>query len=517
MKRTALMIALLEVTAATLLYLFGISVVFIFGTILFLTTLLLVLLRRKTKVDLKSVFAVVFASLITMVFAVYGISISKTVQSLKGKSGEVLCMVIEEPRHYSNSVMLTVETSSKRQENSNLCGRLKFAFWIDIRDDVAIADVGDVLVADIEFGEIDRKFIDNYYQDGIFVNARCKSAEIVGERFIIVKPIVNLRRYIRGVLGDYFKSDTKALMNGLMLGDISGISSEAYSDLKSCGMSHFVAVSGLHITIISSLFLSFLRRFLSPRKASLALILPIWLEVAVTGFTPSAVRAGIMCTITFVGRAIFKKTDSLNCLGIAAGAMLLFNPYLITSISFQLSFSATAGVIIASPYSIAASRKLCSGVKWKYSRKLIDYVVETFIISVGALLATLPFSIIYFEGTSVVAPICSVLCSVAVANALSLGVIGALISAIPFVGGVAVVPFKIAGVFADYTLGVANIMAKIPFSFIPIDREGGLFCLALVTALIAVWFLFGKVGGVRFISILISALVVITIFVGEVF
>lgn len=508
MKRTALMMALLTVTAAMLLYLAPIPIVLIFGAVLFLMAVTLFVLCKKIDVDHRSIAVLLGATLVCVGFFVFGVTIDNASAEIEGKSGKILCTVVDEPSYQSGYTILTVKTSENYEDNSNLCGRRKLMLWINMSDEASSADVGDVLEVNVVFNKSNESFKRRYYQDGVYLNVYCYSAKVIGEKFVIQKPIVELRRYIRSVLSWYLSGDTKALMNGLMLGNINDISDESRSDLKTCGVSHIVAVSGLHISIITSLLLSFLRKFLSPRKASLFLLIPLMLVVAVTGFTPSAVRAGIMCAITFIGAAVFKKTDSLNTLGVAICLMLLYNPYIISSISFQLSCSATAGVIIAAPYSAKYSKKICGMIRLSPIKIVVGEIVQIFCISVGATLFTMPFQIIYFGYVSVIAPLTNVLVSVAVTYALSLGVVGILIYAVPYLGVVAIVPIKLAGLFANYILAAVHILADIPFSYIPIGDKLSEFCLMLITALLALWFLLNRVGGVRFVSLLSCALVI---------
>lgn len=511
MKRSALIISLLEVVAAALLYLIGVRAVLVFGAVLFALAVLAFLLRRRLAVDFRSIVVLLSAVLCCVLFAVFGLRAERTASSVDGQSGTVLCTVVEEPEYNDGYTVLEVESSKNRTENSGICGKLRFLVWVDERQEAASADVGDILSVNVSFQRIDDEYRKYYYHRGIYALAHCYSAEIVGERFVAAKPFVELRRYIRGTLSTCFDGDTEALMNGVMLGDNSDMSDRLYADFKICGLNHVTAVSGLHIGVICSMFMSLFSAFLSRRKAALLSIVPLIVVVAVTGFSPSAVRAGIMCIITFAGTAFMKKPDPLNSLGVAVALMLLYNPYYISSVSFQLSCSATAGVVIASPYGAALADKLFGNIKRRAVRKVLKGALQSFCLSVGATVFTIPFQMINFGFISIIAPIASVLVCIAVTYALMLGVAGIIINAIPFVGIAAAVPFWAAGVLVDYMAAVASLLAEIPFSYIPIGDELTMLWLALVLALLAVWFLLDRVGGKRTVSLMASALLVIAL------
>lgn len=511
MKRTALIIALLEAVAATGLYLIGAKAVLVFAAVLFALAVLFFGFGRILKTDRRSVVILLGAAVICVLFSMLGIKARNFGSRLDGKEGAYLCTVVDEPQYTSGYTVFTVEAVEDGNDAKTTDGKLKFILWVDMRQDAASADVGDIISARLRFTKPGDEFKRSYFQDGIYVSTYCYSAEVVGERFVIIKPVILLRRFIRKALGTYFDGDTKALMNGLILGDDSEMSAELYSAFKACGMSHITAVSGLHIGIICSLFVTLFGSFTTKRNAEMLAIIPLAAVVAVTGFTPSAVRAGIMCLVTFGGDLVFKKSDSLNSLGVAAGTMMLFNPYIISSISFQLSCVATAGVIIFSPFGALLTERLNKRIKYKVPSRILGGIIQSFCLSVGAAVFTLPLQLLHFGYISVTAPICSVLVCAAVTYALSFAIVGLIIYAVPVVGAAAVVPFAAAGVFADYIAAVAKTVAKLPFSYIPIGDKAMILWLALVMALLAVWLLLGRVGGKRTVSLLAAALLTMTL------
>ena len=137
---------------------------------------------------------------------------------------------------------------------------------------------------------------------------------------------------------------------GVLLGDKSGISEAIKEDFRTDGVSHLLAVSGLHMAAVCQLLLFFFRKILHfPEKLCfLFSMVGIIAFMAITGFAPSVMRSGIMYLIYLAGLIVSRQADSLNSLGAAVFLMCLVNPYAAADIGLLLSFSATAALILFS-------------------------------------------------------------------------------------------------------------------------------------------------------------------------
>ncbi len=135
-----------------------------------------------------------------------------------------------------------------------------------------------------------------------------------------------------------------SFLGGVLLGLRSGLSDEIKNEFRAAGVSHVLAVSGLHVTIITLFFIGIFKLLRLPRTSSfIVIICALILFTLITGARPSAVRAAIMNGVTllfFYFRGI--KLDRSFLLGIAIAALfiLLRNPLLLTEASFLFSFSA---------------------------------------------------------------------------------------------------------------------------------------------------------------------------------
>ena len=181
------------------------------------------------------------------------------------------------------------------------------------------------------------------------------------------------------------QSDAGAVCRAMVTGDRSGITQELRTVYSRSGLSHLLAVSGLHTGIVFALvnlmlwWLPLLHRGHLVRN--LLATVCIWLFVAAAGFSPSAVRAAVMCTMLQFALASASEYVALNALAAAGFGMLLWNPAWLGDISFQLSFIAVAAILA---WGVPLCRLLHT--RWRALNLLTDALV----ISLVAGIATAP-------------------------------------------------------------------------------------------------------------------------------
>lgn len=152
----------------------------------------------------------------------------------------------------------------------------------------------------------------------------------------------------------------RALIGALALGEGSALPRDVRAAFDATGTSHLLAVSGLHLGIVTALIFLLLRWLLSrsdwlllradvPRLAALLTIPGAWGYALLTGGAISTVRAAIMATCVLVVRALGRRGDALSGLGLAALVLLCSRPAALLEPSFQLSFIAAGAVILATP------------------------------------------------------------------------------------------------------------------------------------------------------------------------
>ena len=218
--------------------------------------------------------------------------------------------------------------------------------------------------------------------------------------------VIMLRKSVTQRMFSVMDESSAAIATALVTGDKSYLSDEMLSSLKSAGVSHIFAVSGMHLALWTGIFFIILKnRFKSKLIPNLAASLFVIFYVIFTGFSPSVLRAGIMLLSVFVAAMIRHRSDSLNALGLSAAILVFSEPCYAGNISFLLSFTATFTLIV---FSDKVSVRLNKDYnKKKYFRRFIVYCINSILISFSVIFMTLPLTSLFFGYVSLVSPFVS--------------------------------------------------------------------------------------------------------------
>ena len=168
-------------------------------------------------------------------------------------------------------------------------------------------------------------------------------------------------------------------------------------------MAHILAVSGMHISYIILGLTIILENFLGKRKTRISIIVVLILYMLITGFSPSIVRAGIMGIMLILSKLIYRKNDFWTSFSFSLLAILIYNPYLITSVGLQLSYFGTMGIVIFSKNILKILREIkIRNKKWKYkfNRKFIltaQKLREILSVTISAQIGILPILLFHFN------------------------------------------------------------------------------------------------------------------------
>lgn len=201
------------------------------------------------------------------------------------------------------------------------------------------------------------------------------------------------RAYLLEVINRFLPDkEAVAVVKAMVLGQRSALDRtlrQAYAD---AGVMHVLAVSGLHVGMVfflMSLLFAPLQHSLGKRIFWLALtLLVLWCYAWLTGLAPSAQRASVMFSIIAIGKAIQRRGNIYNSIGISAFILLLIDPLLIRQVGFQLSYLAVLGIVYLQPR-ISAWYQPGNAFKKK--------LWELFSVSLAAQLATFPLGLYYFH------------------------------------------------------------------------------------------------------------------------
>lgn len=184
----------------------------------------------------------------------------------------------------------------------------------------------------------------------------------------------------------------QGLVSALVLGVTDGLDNELLSAYKATGTMHILAVSGLHVAIVYGLVLLILRPFnklkYGPWVVAAVSIIVLWTYAFITGLSPSVLRAVTMFSFVALAKPTGQRTNIYNTLAASAFCILLYDPYLLMSVGFQLSYLAVLGIVYIQPllYNL-----------WEPSHRWIDEIWKISSVSIAAQLATFSLGLFYFH------------------------------------------------------------------------------------------------------------------------
>lgn len=273
------------------------------------------------------------------------------------------------------------------------------------------ADIYDVISFDGAFYTIpddDNGFPANKYYSskGIYLNAVSDdtSATVTGKEHSIYSYFANLSDKISAKLSFSLGDEYGSLVSGLLLGRRSDIPDSTTRDFKKLGLSHILAVSGLHLTAIVGGFLVILR-FMNLSRLTRFLLCSILIlfMMFLTGFSLTVVRAGIMMFFMLLARLVKASGDSLHALFLSTATILAFSPEAFSDIGFLMSFFSTFGLLTFGKNAVCMLYK--PNVLPKPISKIRIKLLSSLISSVTAIIFTLPISCFYFKEISLFSPI----------------------------------------------------------------------------------------------------------------
>ncbi len=187
---------------------------------------------------------------------------------------------------------------------------------------------------------------------------------------------------------------SKNYLNTFILGDKNLIESEIMESYQANGISHLLAISGMHIALLAAIFLFILNKISKNKKINYLIVIMILIfYMFLTNFSPSIVRATITFILLTVKKALNLKINTLYILIFICSVYLLYNPYIIYNIGFLFSFIITFYLILFN----------------KLIRDRKSYTTKTFIISLIAFLASMPIQINNFHEINLLSPIINII------------------------------------------------------------------------------------------------------------
>ncbi len=404
--------------------------------------------------------------------------------ALDGASAQVTVRVLA-PASSEDSVIAEVETGDLPR-GARLC------LWLKIEETAVPGErlAGEVtLTAAMKTGEKDAYALSG----GSYLYAWTEGEPLVdagsGERSRLSDLIFTLQNRIRESLHDHMQSDAAGICQSVLLGDRSALSEATQRAFRNSGVYHLLAVSGLHLSVITGALLFLLRRMRCPRRLSSVLtMVGVLFFMMLCGFTPSVMRAGIMTLLMLAALLVYRRADGLNSLGAAALLMLVIDPFSAADIGMQLSFAASLGLLTLFP---AWERGVTGRISThRFWGACLRSAVSALGVSLCASAFTLPLTALYFGELSLLFLPANLLCVLPASAMLVLCALALLIGFIPYVGVIATPLFWLAQGLAGWLYGVTGFLSSLPFSalfHVPPYLVAWLFIAALFLFIAVKW------------------------------
>ena len=273
----------------------------------------------------------------------------------------------------------------------------------------------------------------------------------------------------------------KEISRGVTIGDRTDMNDYTYSIYRSAGISHILAISGLHISIITMALYSFLSKFNIDKRIVSAIggVFALF-YAALVGFTPSVTRAVIMLLFVMIMRFLIYSADSITALFSALALILIINPYALYSAGVQLSFLCTLGILLFEPTLGKISWKLLQKYKKRSATvtlfyKILNSIIDSVAISLVSAIFTFPVMFFSFDTFSYASVFVNLIAVPLFSIAIQFCFISLLLApiwiylALPFAyisGALFDAISYIAKFIHDIDLGTVSVY--LPFVFIPV-------------------------------------------------
>lgn len=438
--------------------------------------IIIILTVRNREKTLKGVLiALIFVALIVRVTTLMTY-VEKTNAKLIGRTAEIQGTVTGILSNADNFSRYTVKIESSTNDAAN-------SITVDATMFSSLSALpGDKIIATVVFEKPTDRYKSYNFGNGRYFS--CRTYEIAvyeNNKLSVWRVAHNIREGIRGAISMGGSGEEGAVLNALIIGDISGISENLSNNVRASGVSHMLVVSGMHLGIICGVLIGFMRRRTKRWVTALIGILTAAFITVVCLFHMSILRASIAYFVMLIGKALKKDPDGLSSLGFGAYVAVFIYPYSFHNVAFLLSLTATFAVLYP-------ARMLINSVSfWKLGRlqKPVKYVYGILAVAICAMFCTLPVVVHYFGYVALIAPITNLAVTFAVNAALVLGVTATLVYFIPFVGKLFCIPlYFVARIFVSYFINMVNFIGNRGYGVINVAGNKNIYCFFIAVAFI---------------------------------
>jgi competence protein ComEC len=392
----------------------------------------------------------------------------KPAEKLNGMTETVTAVVCSEPfaTDYGSKALVKVDIDGASAVKTQI---YTFGGVPDIKPGNTVRFTAAFRIADTIYGEQ----TDTFVSRGIYLIANVRGEpELTDASEQLSYFPIRLASDLRRIIDWIFPENTAVLMRALLLGDTTGIAKDPMlsSSLQTTGTSHIVAVSGMNIAFL----MGFLSLFIKKKRMLTAVGIPvILLFMAVVGFMPPVVRAGIMQIFLLIAPVFKRENDPVTSLSASLMLILLFNPYAAVSAGLQLSFAATLGILLFSERIFTTLDALLRARLFDrrpFFRKPLRIISGSFSTTIGALILTVPLTALHFGSVSLMAPLTNLVILWAVTLAFCGGIAAVAVGFIYAPAGAVLA--SAVGLPVNFIIKTTEVFSQTPFASVYTENPG---------------------------------------------
>lgn len=342
---------------------------------------------------------------------------------------------------------------------------------------------GDCFTATFALQEIlSDQYRQSWFADGVYLEAEYQGGyTALPPSGSWVFRLYRLRERLSHALCVWMPAELGGMEAAMLLGDKSRLSRTVEEAFRTAGVSHMLAISGLHLSLLCGLFAAGgkRRQFFRPYLAVQAGLTLFYM--ALTGFSVSVLRAGAIYCITLLGYALLQPPDLLTSLGVAAVLIGLPNAYAPCDMGFQLSFCGVLGVQLGAALArwqrktLLPSRETVEDSRRRRNLERLLHALETVETTALASLATLPVLLAHGLSAGGAAVPANLLTVWMLRPALLLGLLVLLAAALPFLGPLHHLLSLVLSVWLSWMYGLVQWCADLPLAKLYLPRRYALF------------------------------------------
>lgn len=294
--------------------------------------------------------------------------------------------------------------------------------------------------------------------------------------------LVPAQKFIRNTIEQNIPSPTAEVVRALVLGERQDIDRNILEQFQRSGIVHVLAISGLHVGFILMVLLLFFGLIgLSYNKRILFSLLLLYAFVALVNFKAPVLRATLMATLYYAARVGERKVSPLNTIAIAALIILFLDPAQLLLPGFQFSFAAVGGILYGYPH------LKTQAVFRNHNRLIQKWLIQPFVVSLAAVLATTPLTWYYYGTLQTGAVFINILLIPLIGLFVILSFLFILVSALGL--GISLGFGQILHFWFSFILRLNEFFANIPLVQIHAPRPGILAILLLIVFIFLIFHL----------------------------